>query len=181
MRKATQEVADTPEVAAIPQAGEEATPEQGAGATSGAGRPWAAVATSVADISAAGISPLPRAGISPVPRVGTPMQGLTSPAPLARRPFTRPRTDVSRVPARCMRPLATRAAEVSYPAGTAGTPGAAATGTAPSGRTVISTPVFRGSCRYFRSAMPRTGGVGCPTTTGTTSITPGARATAAMS
>src|SRR5882762_3567927 len=179
MRKATQEVADTPEVAAIPQAGEEATPEQGAGATpeqgagatSGAGRPWAAVA----------ILPLPRVGISPVPRAGAPMPGLTSPAPLARRPFTRPRTDVSRVPARCMRPLATRAAEVSYPAGTAGTPGGAATGTAPSGRTVISTPVLRGSCRYFRSAMPRSGGVGCPTTTGPTSITPGARATTAMS
>src|SRR6266436_2475748 len=175
MRKATQEVAATPE------AGEEAIPEQGAGATPGAGTPWAAVGTSVADISAAGISPLPRAAISPLARAGTIMPGLTSPAPLARRPFTRPRTDVSRAPARCTRPLATRAAEVSYPAGTADTPGAAATGTASSGRTVISTPVLPGSCRYFRSATPRSGGVGCPTTTGITSITPGARATAAMS
>src|ERR1700720_3105963 len=118
MRKATPEV----EVAAIPQAGEEATPEEGAGVTSGAGTPWAAVATSVADISAAGISPLPQAGtITP---------GLTSPVSRAGRPITRPRTDVSRAPARCTRPLATPAPEASYPAGTARTPGAAGTGTA---------------------------------------------------
>src|ERR1700674_805056 len=187
MRKPTQQVPATQEVEATPQPGE-ATPEQGAGATSGAGTPWAAVATSVADTSAAGISlpragtsPVPRADVSPVPRAGTIMPGLTSPAPLARRPLTRPRTDVSRAPARCTRPLATRAAEVSYPAGTAGTPGAVATGTAPSGRTVISTPVLPGSCRYFRSAMPRSGGADCLTTTGITSITPGARATTAMS
>src|SRR5882762_6623733 len=134
MRKAIQAVGDTREVGAIPQAGEEATPEQGAGATSGAGRPWAAVATSVADISAAGISPVPRAGISPLPRVGispvpragTTMPGLTSPAPLARRPFTRPRTDVSRVPARCMRPHGSLPDAASHRAGTAGAAGAAA-------------------------------------------------------
>src|SRR5438270_864511 len=59
--------------------------------------------------------------------------------------------------------------------------GAAATGTAPSGRTVISTPALPGSCRYFRLVTPRSGGAGCPTTTGITSITPGARAITATS
>src|ERR1700674_451687 len=140
MRKAT------PEVAATPEAGEEGTPERGAGATPGGDTPWAAVATSVADISAAGISP-PRAGISPVPRAGTIMPGLTSPAPRARRPFTRPRTDVSGAPARCTRPLATRAPEGSYPAGTARTPGAAATGMGGFWRAVFFNPGFALFCR----------------------------------
>src|SRR6267143_186712 len=128
----------------------------------------AAVARPSADIWAAAVTPLP----------GT-LPGLISPAAPARRPTTRPCMGVSRTPARCTRPLATRVAEASYPAGGAGTPGAVATGTAASGRTVISTPAFPGSCRYFRLVTPRSGGAGCPTTTGITSITPGARATTA--
>src|SRR3984893_18235717 len=111
---------------ATPQAGEEATPEEGAGATSGAGTRWAVVASPAADTSAVAISPVPRAGTlpgltsprgpaSPRPREGTlpdltspaprarTLPGLTSPAPLRRAPFTRPCTEASRTPARRMR------------------------------------------------------------------------------
>src|SRR6266403_3851917 len=151
-----------------------ATPEEGAGAISeeevtsrAAGTSWA-VATQWADIRVVAVTPLP----------GT-WPGLITPAAPARRPTTRPCTGVSRTPARCTRSLTTPVAEASYPAGGAGTPGAVATGTAASGRAVISTPGLPGSCRYFRLVTPRSGGAGCPTTTGITSITPGARPTTA--
>src|SRR2546421_13090879 len=153
-----------------------ATPEEEAGATSeeeatsrAAGTPWA-VATRSADIWAAAVTLLP----------GT-LPGLISPAAPARRPTTRPCMGVSRTPAPCTRSLTTRVAEASYPAGGAGTPGAGATGTAASGPAVISIPGLPGSCRYFRLVMPRSGGGGCPTTTGITSITPGAPPTTATS
>src|SRR6266853_470045 len=145
-----------------------ATREEGAGATSrAAGTSWA-VATPSADIWAAAVTPLP----------GT-LPGLISSAAPARRPTTRPCMGVSGAPARCTRRLTTRVAGASYPAGAAGTPGAVATGTAASGRAVISTPALPGSCRYFRLVTPRSGGAGCPTTTGITSITLGARPTTA--
>src|SRR3977135_438027 len=128
MRRPTLEaaVAATREVAAVAATREAAagaaTPEEGAGATSeeeatsrAAGTPWA-VARPSADIWAA-VTPLP----------GT-LPGLISPAAPARRPTTRPCMGVSRTPARCTRPLATRVAGASYTAGGAGTPGAVATG-----------------------------------------------------
>src|SRR6266404_143034 len=180
MRRPTLEaaVAATPEEGAVAAARGEAavaaTPEEGAGATSeeeatsrAAGTPWAVVTPS-AGIWAAAVTPLP----------GT-LPGLISPAAPARRATTRPCMGVSRTPARCTRSLITRVAEASYPAGGAGTPGAAATGVAASGRAVISIPALPGSCRYFRLGTPRSGGAGCPTTTGITSITPGARPTTA--
>src|SRR6266853_1032572 len=132
MRRPTLEaaVAATPEEGAVGATREEAavaaTPEEEA-TSRAAGTPWA-VATPSADIWAAAVTPLP--GNLP---------GLISQAAPARRPTTRPCMDVSRAPARCTRRLTTRVAGASYPAGAAGTPGAVATGTAASGRAVIST------------------------------------------